>query len=193
MALEPAGQSYAAPAGDLPVASQDELIDVVARFRQPLLLFFRRRLSDWALAEDLVQETMQTVIARMRSQKLSEPDRLSGFVFGTARFIASTHRRNIGRRGDVSAALSLDDTLPDTAASPEQLAYLDQLRTLVRSLMHELPQPRDRQLLWDFYVSGDSKELLLERYAMKASQFDNALYRARQRLREILLQWGLPQ
>ncbi len=163
------------------------------RYRRPLVLYFRKRLNNWALAEDLAQETLQVVIARIRGEGLIEPEKLSGFVFGTARLIASTHFRNVKRRGDVGAAVALDDSLPDAGPLPEQLAYQEQLRAMVRTLMQELTQPRDRELLWDFYVNGVSKEVLLERHAMKASQFDNALYRARQRLRELLLQWGWPQ
>jgi RNA polymerase sigma factor (sigma-70 family) len=195
MTLEAAGHPGGIPAGECHSAKDRNAVaeTLVQQYRRPLLCFFRKRLHDWALAEDLAQETLQVVVTKIRGEGLLEPEKLSGFVFGTARFIASTHARNAKRRGDVRAAVALDDSLPDAGALPEQLAYQEQLRAMVRTLMQELTQPRDRELLWDFYVNGVSKEVLLERHAMKASQFDNALYRARQRLRELLLQWGWPQ
>jgi RNA polymerase sigma factor (sigma-70 family) len=175
-----------------PLSSDDE-VQLVRQYRRPLVLFFRRRYVDWSIAEDLAHEALRVMIARIRSGTLDTPEKLSAFVFGTARFVETNHRRDLRRHGDQNAPAQLDDSYATSDPDPEQQVQQSQLRLLVHELLRSLPQARDRQMLWMFYVEGASKEDLLAKFDMKPSQFDNALYRARGRLRELLLQWGFPQ
>ncbi len=166
---------------------------LVKHYRRPLSLFFQSRFRDPSLAEDLAHDVLQIVIERIRADRIAEPDKLSAFVFGTARFVEAGYRRRMRRHGDIGAAVALDDQYEDAQLSPEQLLGQTQLRVLVQSLMAELPLERDRELLWDFYVRGIGKTELIAKHHLNAAQFDNALYRARNRLKEILRQWGWPQ
>lgn len=170
---------------------------LVRHFQRPLLLYFRANWSDWHGSEDLVQDTLATVFRKLREAPLRDPDKLKSYVFATARYVLSNRRRDHSRHGDEIGAISLEsepDVLPEASTrSPEGQAESDQLGQVIRSLIDALDQPRDQDILRDFYLNQIDKETLLLRYKMKPSQFDNALYRARSRLRELLTRWGWPQ
>lgn len=179
-----------------PIAKEFEAV-LAARFQRPLLLFFRANWSDWHSAEDLVQDTLGTVIRKLREAPLRDAEKLKAYVFATARYVLANRRRDSNRHGDEAGAVSLEsepDVLPaGSTENPQAQAESDQIGQIVRTLIDCLEQPRDQDILRDYYLHQIDKETLLLRYRMKPSQFDNALYRARSRLRELLMRWGWPQ
>lgn len=179
-----------------PVAKEFEAV-LAARFQRPLLLYFRANWSDWHSAEDLVQDTLGTVIRKLREAPLRDAEKLKAYVFATARYVLANRRRDSNRHGDETGAVSLEsepDLLPASPAeNPQAQAESDQLGQIIRTLIDSLEQTRDQDILRDYYLNQIDKETLLLRYRMNPAQFDNALYRARSRLRELLLRWGWPQ
>ena len=66
-----------------------------AHFKPLLELYGRRHVGD--MADDLVQETLATVITKLREGKVEDPAKLGSFVFGVAKNKARELRRS-GRR-----------------------------------------------------------------------------------------------
>jgi len=90
--------------------SREAFEELFARYRQPLYAFFRRRLSNAARADDLMQETFLAVI---RAKVRYEPRALvRTYLYGIALKLVSAERRWQSRRPDTP--------LVDQAAHPPQ-------------------------------------------------------------------------
>jgi RNA polymerase sigma-70 factor, ECF subfamily len=90
--------------------SREAFEELFARYRQPLYGFFRRRVSNAARADDLMQETFLAVI---RAKVRYEPRALvRTYLYGIALKLISAERRWQLRRPD--------GPLADQAASPPQ-------------------------------------------------------------------------
>ncbi|HET9211295.1 MAG TPA: sigma-70 family RNA polymerase sigma factor [Thermoanaerobaculia bacterium] len=163
--------------------------ELVVRFSRGLLLMLRRLVQNPALADDLHQETFALVLGKIRRGEVREPERLAGFLRGTARNLFIADRRKEARYS------SLDGGREEDAGAPAELAdrgpapldrYLaDEEARQVRRLLDELRFDRDRQLLLRFYVSDDSKEEICADLGVEPERFHQVLFRARERLREL--------
>jgi RNA polymerase sigma-70 factor (ECF subfamily) len=159
--------------------------ELVQRFSRALTFLLRRLTRDEAAAEDLYQETFRLVIEKLRRGELREPERLPGFVSGTARnlFLGSVRRGGRRRKwyGDPEAA----ETAPDPA--PGQLARLlaRERAAAVRRVLAELRNDRDREILSRYYIAGEDKEDICRGLGLSDLHFNRVLFRARQRYREL--------
>ena len=190
------GPSAAAPEGDLATlvrriqagdpAAESEL---VARFSHGLLLMLRRLVRNPALADDLHQETLALVLAKIRGGEVREPERLAAFLRSTARnlFIADRRKEARYRAFDEGEEEGLRP-LPVRAGSdpaPLDRVLAEEEARQVQRLLDELRFDRDRQLLIRFYLSDDSKEEICEDLEIEPLRFNKVLFHARERLREL--------
>jgi DNA-directed RNA polymerase specialized sigma24 family protein len=58
---------------------------------------------------------------------------------------------------------------------------------LVRRVLQELGNERDRQILLRFYIAEEDKDRLSEDFGLSSLQFNRVLHRARQRYKELLV------
>ena len=162
--------------------------ELVARFSQGLLLMLRRLAGNLALAEDLHQETFRTVLEKVRAGELREPEKLPGYLRGTARNLLLAERRQGSRlrfEGD-SASLAEPDRGPRAAEAPQLQRVLRQEEAhLVRRLLGEMRFDRDRQVLAHFYLSDRTKQEICRELGIDPVGFKKILFRARERLREL--------
>jgi RNA polymerase sigma-70 factor (ECF subfamily) len=166
-------------AGD--ASAEDEL---VRRYSRGVLLLLRRRCGGSDLAEDLHQETFRVVLERLRGRGLEDPSRLAGFLHGTAENLFRAHRRKVHRRKTHG-----EDALPERPdPGPGQLegTLHEEAAGLVRRLLAELHPPRDRQILYRFYLAEEAKERICADYGLSSLHFNRVLYRARKRLKKLL-------
>lgn len=167
--------------------------ELVERFRRGLVLVLRRRSGDPALAEDLAQETLALVLEKVRSGAVNEPERLAGFVHGTARHLLFAHRRKSGRLVALDPARDQDPGGERPRAEEVRQAGPDQLdelvrredARLVRHLLGELAVSRDREVLFRFYLSDEPREVICRRLGIDPGHFRRVLFRARERLRQL--------
>ncbi|HYH45331.1 MAG TPA: sigma-70 family RNA polymerase sigma factor, partial [Thermoanaerobaculia bacterium] len=155
-----------------------------------LLVHLRRMTGDPALADDLHQETFRVVLERLRREELEEPGRLAAFVLRTGRnlFLGAWRKRT--RRGEGTSLDGLDGEPEPAIADPDpgQLAAVlreERIRR-VRQVISELATPRDRQLLFRFYVAEEERESICADLGLTGPHFNRVLFRARQRLKELL-------
>jgi RNA polymerase sigma-70 factor, ECF subfamily len=167
-------------------AAENELVQ---RFSRAVSFLLRRLARDEALVEDLYQETFRLVIEKVRGGELREAERLPGFVSSMARNLFLASARRGGRRqkwyGDPEAA----DTAPDPA--PGQLARLlaQERAALVRRVLAELTNDRDREILSRYYIVDEDKEAICRDLNLSDLHFNRVLFRARQRYRELFEKW----
>jgi RNA polymerase sigma-70 factor (ECF subfamily) len=167
-------------------AAESELVE---RYSRGLRFLLKRRTRDPELAEDLLQETWIIALERLRNDPLEDPCRLAGYLCGVARHLAlnelrKTTRRNTTPRSDVI------DLIPDDHPGPVRQASRAEVCTHVRKLLGELKQDRDRQILNLFYVREQDKEDICRKLGVNGSHFNRVLFRARQRLRDVVLKEG---
>jgi RNA polymerase sigma-70 factor (ECF subfamily) len=167
--------------------------ELVRRFSRAVSFLLRRLARDEALMEDLYQETFRLVIEKVRGGELREAERLPGFVSSMARNLFLGSARRGGRRqkwqGDPEAA----DTAPDPA--PGQLARLlaQERAAIVRRVLAELKNDRDREILSRYYIADQDKEDICRDLDLSDLHFNRVLFRARQRYRELFEKWqGTP-
>ena len=162
------------------VAAMDE-----ARFRllyqrtaRPLRAYLRRSCGDAALADDLLQEAFY----RLLRSGFDRDDQIEcrKYLFRIAGNLVRDHFR--GRRPET-------DELPELPVAGGQHDAV-QLRSDVGGVFTAMT-PRDRQLLWLAYVEGASHREIAEALGLREASMRSMLFRARQRMAELLRDRGL--
>jgi RNA polymerase sigma-70 factor (ECF subfamily) len=160
------------------------------RYRRPLLqVFLHRRIARDA-AEDLLQRTFLQAIKKIRTEGLDDPTNLGGYLYRTACKLATSYwRGELSRRHDNDRELL--SNLKDEALSLEERLDHEQLAKCVRDLMGHLPVQRDREVLERYYLQEEPRTAIRESLQLTDMQFNQVLWRARQRFGDILRRHGL--
>ncbi|MEM9555835.1 MAG: sigma-70 family RNA polymerase sigma factor [Acidobacteriota bacterium] len=180
--------SWAALVEQIRTGGRDAEEELVARFGDGLALMLRRLTGDPALADDLRQETLRIVLEKLRAGALREPEKLPGFLRGTARNLVLAARRRDARLRFDGDGLALEAAL-HAPAETEPLQLRRILRReeahLVRTLLGELRFERDRQVLTHFYLTERTKDEICRELEIDPHGFKKVLFRARERLRDL--------
>ena len=168
-------------AGD--TAAESEL---VTRFSRGLRFLLRRKAGNSSQVEDLLQETWAIALRKLRSDGLEDPGRLAGYLCGIASNLAlAEHRREY--RQKTAADSDRVARAADEAPSAFQKISRAEVCTHVRSLLNELRVDRDREILNRFYVLEEDKQQICEDLGVDATHFNRVLFRARQRLKDLVV------
>jgi len=169
-------------------ALRDELY---LRYRRPLLQVFLQRRIDRDAAQDLLQRTFLQAIKKIRSDKgLADPSNLGGYLYRTACKLATSYWR-----GELARHMESDEevlaNLREESLSLEERVDHESLAKCIRELMNELTVPRDREVLQRFYLQEEPKSAICESLNLTDLQFNQVLWRARQRFGVILRRHGI--
>ena len=167
----------------------DRQNEIYVRYRRPLMQVFLQRRIDRDAAQDLLQRTFLQAIKKIRAEGLDDPGNLGGYLYRTACKLATAYwRGELARRIDHDGELL--SNLHDTALSLEEALDTDLRAKCVRELMNKLPMPRDREVLERFYLKEEARSAIRESMNLTELQFNQVLWRARQRFAEILRKQG---
>lgn len=167
-------------------ALQNELY---VRYRRPLLQIFLQRRIDRDAAQDLLQRTFLQAVKKIRSEGLTDPGNLGGYLYRTACNLATAYwRGELAHRWEPEAELH---AMRDESLSLEERVDHELLAKCVRSLMEYLPVARDREVLLRFYLHEEPKDSICRSLDLTDLQFNQVLWRARQRFGEILRKHGV--
>jgi len=167
-------------------ATQDA---IYVRYRRPLMQVFLQRRIDKDAAQDLLQRTFLQAIKKIRTEGLEDPGNLGGYLYRTACKLATAYwRGELSRRHENDGELL--SSLQDDALSLEESLDHDLLAKCVRDLMAKLPVARDREVLERFYLREEPRVAIRESMKLTELQFNQVLWRARQRFAEILRKQG---
>jgi RNA polymerase sigma-70 factor (ECF subfamily) len=154
-------------------------------------VFLQRRI-DRDAAQDLLQRTFLQAIKKIRSDGLDDPSNLGGYLYRTACKLATAYwRGELTRRHDSDGELL--SNLRDDAVSLEESLDHDMRARVVRELMRKLTVARDREVLERFYLKEESRTAIRESMNLTELQFNQVLWRARQRFAEILRKQGFAE
>jgi RNA polymerase sigma-70 factor, ECF subfamily len=171
-------------------AGKEAQNELYLKYRRPLLQIFLQRRIERDTAQDLLQLTFLQAIRKIREDGLEDPGNLGGYLYRTACNLAIAYWR-----GELARRRSTTDeplgNLQDDA--PELDVRLDQqlLAQCVRKLITELPRERDREVLRRLYLEEEPKAEIRESMKLTDLQFNQVLFRARQRFGEILRRHGV--
>jgi RNA polymerase sigma-70 factor, ECF subfamily len=165
--------------------------ELVERCGDTLRFLARRTARDDADAEDLYQETLILALQKIRQGEVREPEALAGFLRALVKNLG-TQRYRLRRYSAETSATELPDVAGD-----ERAGILDDMlhreRTdLTRRLLTELPVPRDREVLFRYYVAEEDSPRICADLGIDADHFYRVLHRARQRFRRLWEERDLP-
>lgn len=162
-------------------AAESELVDRYARCIKLILL---KRTGNAQLSNDLCQDTLLVALRKLRAGELRNPASLSAFIRQTAVNISIDHFRKEKRyvqqdNGTFSVHLSHRDN---------KWRDLDNrtTRIAIDKALDQLAVSRDREILRRFYLADEDKGTICMELELSSTHFDRVLYRARQRMRELI-------
>src|SRR5512146_766967 len=138
------------------IASGDRTAEreFVQRFERGVRALVRRhcRPGD-PVVDDLVQDVLTGVIERLRAGAINDSAALAGYVQAAAVYATTAEYRRRRPTQGVAAIENLAD-----AGSPTTQLDADQLATLLRTLLAEMPVARDREVLARFYLDEQDRD-----------------------------------
>jgi RNA polymerase sigma-70 factor (ECF subfamily) len=163
--------------------------ELVQRFSRALTFLLRRLTRDEAAAEDLYQETFRLVIEKVRRGELREAERLPGFVSSMARNLFLGSVRRGGRRQKWQGDPEATERAPDPAPGQLQRLLAKERSAMVRQVLADLKNDRDREILSRYYIADQDKDVICRDLQLSDLHFNRVLFRARQRYRELFEKW----
>lgn len=164
--------------------------ELIARYSRGLLYLLKRRVRDDELALDLLQDTFQIALQKLRETELENPERLAGYLRGIAIRVALNASRH-KKRETVGIEPGVLDAIEDLEPRPLERVSSEQTQATVTRLLDSLSVKRDRDLLVRFYVLEQDKQDICKALRLDSLHFNRVLYRAKARFRQIIEESGL--
>lgn len=159
--------------------------EMVERYSRGVFFLLREMTRDEARADDLHQEAFRLAIEKVRGGELKEPEKLAGFIRQLARNLFIAQHRQRAKQPTVDGETLLAFS-PDPGPSPQQLLLDKENADIVRRLLAGLEPARDREILMRLFVAEHPREAICNDLGLTNLQFNRALHRARQRLKDLL-------
>jgi RNA polymerase sigma-70 factor (ECF subfamily) len=157
--------------------------ELCRRFAPRIRLWGRRHVREDAAVEDLVQDSLVTVLESLREGKLREPSLLASFVLGTCRTLSIDAARTRRRRSTLLEAFAAE-LVPSPADGP--LLDRDRLRNCVEALAE-----RERAVVVaTFFADQEAVEIAAD-LGLTAGNLRVVRHRALARLHECM-EGGVP-
>lgn len=160
--------------------------ELVERYSTGIKLILLKRTGSQHLAMDLCQDTFIIALQKLRAGQIRKPGSLVAFLRQTAVNLSIEHyrkeKRYIHQEGGI---ISLQTAPRDRKA--ERIDH-QHARTLLKGVIQQLGQERDRDILHRFYLLDQDKTRICKLLELSAAHFDRVLYRAKKRMCEMIEQ-----
>lgn len=165
-----------------PVPPPPTFARVAEELSSPLLRYLARCVGDHALAEDLLQETLQRIARALPG--FQQRSQLKTWAFSIATRVAADHFRKPANRVAIVDVEEVPDA-PDPARSIEQRLVIDEMNACVRQVIDSLPADyRAALVLHD--IEGLTAEETAEISGCSLATAKIRIHRARLRLTDAL-------
>jgi len=149
-----------------------------------LRLLLRRRAGDADVAADLLNTAVSKAWENWQAGRLSHPEQIAGYVYQVALNLLRNHRRSTFERPEKRAS---PDALNSIASTDTEDAWTTaRLAREVRRIVESMPIERDRLIVKRFYLDEEEKQSICRDMALDPLLFDKIVFRARDRLRNLL-------
>ncbi|MES2826274.1 MAG: sigma-70 family RNA polymerase sigma factor [Pseudomonadota bacterium] len=159
---------------------------LIQHYQQGLTLVIRRQTTA-EITKDVIQETWRAVIENIRNGALREPEKLPSYLVQTARNqVIMYYRRNKNSGVD-------GDNIPEPLdhRGPLELLETEQAQHLAHQLIKGLNTPRDREVLYRYYLQEEEKDSICKDMNLTDLHFNRVIHRAKQRLKQVAESLGL--
>ena len=161
----------------------------LSRCYEQLLKALARRCGNTSDARDLLHEAVRITIEHLADGRVSDLERLPGYIFRTALNLLRNHRRLILNRPQCRAPVEALDVAAAGSISVDPL-HQECISRKVRIAVAALPVERDRAIIRRFYLDEDPKRQICQDLKLSPTHFDRVIFRARQRMKEHLIPQG---
>lgn len=161
-------------------------VELVHRYAGVVSMIIGRKVQRRDVTEDISQDTFRIAIEKIRRGDLRDPERLSGFICGIARTRALEHFRKPNRwanQEEIEEAKSVVDVAPN----PLDRLCQEERDGIVREVIDDLKIPRDREIIYRYYIAEEDKDQICADMGMTRNQFNSVISRALQRYKELYL------
>lgn len=160
---------------------------MVAQYWRGLTFVLNSQCNDPELVQDIAQETFIIALNKARNGGILNSNALASFIRQTGVNLVISHfRKEKSRKTD--AYSPIDIQFPSNAPDVYNRASESELLKVVEEALAQLPTQRDRELIIKYFVENVEKQLICEQFYITPAHFDRVLFRARQRLKELLKQ-----
>ncbi len=154
--------------------------ELVRRFLPGLVIMLTKRSGDPHLAEDLAQDTLMTVIKRLRTRGIERPESLAAFVYQTGKFVYLGWLRKSSTQAEKFAVdeseLTIEARLEENAIRQAEIDFVHEVIT-------DMKVDRDKEILTRSYVLDHSKKEICEALDLSDAHYDRVIHRARARFK----------
>jgi RNA polymerase sigma-70 factor, ECF subfamily len=186
-ALDPASDPPEALAARIQAGDRRAEERVVEIYGRGVAVLLDRHTNGRPEAEDLFQDTFRLVLEKLRRGELREPAKLPAFLAQVARSLAIEHYRKATRRKTEADSEAVELAVAPVAGPLSGLLESENA-SLVRRVIRELGNERDREILLRFYIAEEDKDRIAADHGLTSLQFNRVLHRARQRYKELFLE-----
>lgn len=169
------------------IASGDKSAEsiLVKNYYRGLLFVISRQTRNPDLAQDIAQDTFVVVLNKARNSEIHNPAALSAFIRQTGVNLLIGHFRKETRR-DTHGVEDINIHPIESDVEVTRALYSKQILQITKQMIGELKVERDRELLRDYFEYDKTKEQICRELELKPEHFDRVLFRARQRLKQII-------
>jgi len=153
---------------------------LVERFGRGVALVLDRHSSWRGEVDDLFQETFRVAIEKLRRGELRDPEKLGAFLAQIARYLSLDAARKQIRRKTEPDAERVEREIAPRGNPLSELLERENTR-LVRRVLAELDNDRDREVLFRFYLAEEDRREIARDLGLDNLQLNRVLYRARKR------------
>jgi len=159
--------------------------DFIKQHYTGLYSLLHRRIRDANIAQEILNEAVATTIKHSRAGRVSDPQRLAGYVYRVALNLYRNYRREYANRPGVHSSDEDIDQLPAQRTTEDAVMNTGVLSQIL-SIVASLPTARDREIVKRFYLDEQDKEEICRDLGLSPLHFDRVIFRARQRMRSLL-------
>jgi RNA polymerase sigma factor (sigma-70 family) len=155
------------------------------KYYPAVLYIMEKKTGDPELAQDLCQEAFCILLERLRTRPLDEPEKLAAFLHTIASNLHIAEIRKSDRRKTFNNQ-ELVNTVKDVSQNQYRTLVKERAGKAVRLLLETMDNPRDKKLLYSFYIEEKEKAEVCAELDLSLRHFDKVLYRAKQRFKSLL-------
>jgi RNA polymerase sigma-70 factor, ECF subfamily len=160
--------------------------ELVAGFHKGLFYAMRHRIGDETLALDICQDTWRILVEKFRllgCSALEDCALLPAYIHNTAMNVYLAEVKRVERRrtdNDCEGLLEIPDS--ESEQPLDQIARA-RVQKRVRQVIESMNNPRDKLVLYRYYIQEQTKEQICSELGLEHRHFDRVAHRARERLR----------
>lgn len=158
---------------------------LVSKYWSGIVLAMEMRGATPDQARDLAQESCWRTILRLRESPIDEPEKLSGFLRTTAKYLHNNEWHKAQRQKTQSDSDNIE--MYGGESNEAVMSLLEsETREAVRLLIERVDHERYREILRRHYIANETKKEICVAMRIESRAYDKAISRARGSFRKLI-------